>query len=131
MNFHNFLIGLNQNLIFYLYFPHLNFDSSHFEIVEFHLHIFQDFLRYGNDFWCKRKMRIHTLQIKSFSSHILVFYFLFLRLKIVQNPICVFGNMDFQRQVGGKKLVGGGKKLFICKVWIFNFHFQKNELKIL
>ena len=59
----------------------------------------------------------------------LVFYPLFLRLKIVQNPIFLFGNMDFLIQVGGKKLVDGGKKLLICKVWKFNFHLHKKWAK--
>ena len=54
-----------------------------------------------------------------------VFYPLFLRLIIVPKPIFLFGNMDFQIQIGGKKLVDGGKKLLICKVWIFNFYLHK------
>ena len=53
------------------------------------------------------------------------FYPLFLRLKIVPNP----GNMDFQEPVGGKKLVGRGKKLLICKVWIFSFYLHQKLAK--
>ena len=43
----------------------------------------------------------NELQIKSFLPHILVFYPLFLRLKIVEKAIFSFGNMNFQSQVGG------------------------------
>ena len=44
---------------------------------------------------------------KSFTPHT-SFLPLFLRLKIVQTPIFLLGDMDFQIQVGGKKLVDGG-----------------------
>ena len=41
------------------------------------------------------------------------------------------GNMDFQIQVGDKKLLDGGKKLLICKLslWILNFHLHKKWAK--
>ena len=38
---------------------------------------FHEFLRYGNDFWCKRKLNIHTLRCKSFLPTTLIFYPLF------------------------------------------------------
>ena len=71
------------------------------------------------------KLNIHTLQIKSFLPHTLVFYPLFLRLQIVQNLIFRFGLLESQIQVGDKKLVDGGKKLLICKEMIFIFHLHK------
>ena len=49
---------------------------------------------------------------------------LLLRLKVIQNPIFLFGNLDFQSQVGGKKLVGGGKKLLMFIEDILSFNLQ-------
>ena len=50
--------------IFYLSLEWLNFICIYFH----------DFLKYGNDFWCKRKLNIHTLRCKSFLPPSLVFY---------------------------------------------------------
>ena len=49
--------------IFYLSLEWLNFICIYFH----------EFLQYDNDFWCKRKLNIHTLRCKSFLLPSLVF----------------------------------------------------------
>ena len=80
---------------------------SHFKKFDFH-----EFLTFLHEFWCKMKLIIHTLQIKSFLPPSQAFYTLFVGLHATQRR-SIFGDSSqwwsFELKKGGKKLVRGVK----------------------
>ena len=89
---------------------------------------FHEFLQYDNDFWCKRKLNIHTLRCKSFLPPSLVFYPLFLHRRLTENRIWACKLPIFKAKKGGKKLVEGGKKLLHLLEQHLSFHLHQESL---
>ena len=123
INFSNWKIDFSKFEIFII-FPH----SKYWNFIDSYFH---DFLRYGNDSWCKRKLNVHTLRWKSFLPPSLVFYPPFLCTKFTENWIWTFRIPHVQTKKGGKKLVEGGKKLLHFLKQHLSFHLHQESLPYL
>ena len=92
--------------------------------------IFASFLRFFANFWCKRKLRFHTFQIKSFLPHSLVFYLTFVTSKVEHIWVVNMKSEQTSRlKKWGKKLVRGVKNFWIFSKSISVFIFKKNHSK--
>ena len=101
------------------------------ELLNFICIYFHEFLKYGNDFWCKRKLNIHTLRWKSFLPPSLVFppfFYIGDSLKIESEH----ANYQYSKQKRGVKNQQRGVKNF-CIFWsnISAFICTKNHCHIL